>query len=79
MVKMLKMMLQMLPMQAAGPRPRYLSSLPHPSSTDREAAGRRPTKQKKWQSNLVLGTAAAVLTFATLTRVIRQLYQRILG
>jgi len=73
-VKMLKMMLQMLPIQAAVPRPRYLSSLPHLSSTDREAAGIRPTKQRKWQSNLVLGTAAAALTFATLARVIRQAF-----
>ena len=66
---MLRVMQKMLPLQAAVPRPRYLSCLPHHSSTDRDAHGRPPTNNSKWKSSLVLGTAAAAVTFATLTRV----------
>ncbi len=66
---MLRVMQKMLPLQAAVPRPRYLSCLPHYSSTDRDAHGRPPTNKNKWKSSLVLGTAAAAVTFATLTRV----------
>ena len=67
---MLRVMQKMLSLQAAVPRPRYLSCLPHYSSTDRDARGRPPTNNSsKWKSNLLLGTAAAAVTFATLTRV----------
>lgn len=67
--RMLQMMQKMLPQQAAVPRPRYLSCLPHYSSSDRDAHARPLANEHKWKSSLVLGTAAAALTFATLTRV----------
>ena len=66
---MLVMMQKMLPLQAALPRPRYLSCLPHYSSNDPDAYGRPPAKHSKLKSRLLLGTAAAAVTFATLIRV----------
>ena len=60
---------KMLSLQAVASRPRPLSYVPPLGCTDRDASKRSNAKQSSWQSNLMLGSAVAAVTFASLTRV----------